>query len=229
MRGRRSGSPSGPAAGDVDVVAVRVLVVRDVEVEPPVAVQVGEDGAERVVVRRRVDAGLPSDLAEAGASVRAVALVQEEQVAHPEVVRRVSVHRPGDRSVRLRVAGDEQVGAPVAVHVAHRGAGVPPEGDDAGGPRTFRERSVAVVPEQLVIRGRAHEEVGVAVAVQVGGDTALAANGEAGARLGRDVHEAPVNVPEEHAAGRPPRLSHAPMSDSAKLLTTKRSSQPSLS
>ena len=44
-----------PRRRDVDVVAVRVLVVCDVEVEPPVAVQVGEDRAERVVVRRRVE------------------------------------------------------------------------------------------------------------------------------------------------------------------------------
>ena len=78
--------PKAPR-GQIDVVAVRVLVVRDVEVEPPVAVQIGEHGAERVVVRSRVDARLPSDLAEAGAPVGAVAPVQEEQVADPEIDR----------------------------------------------------------------------------------------------------------------------------------------------
>ena len=50
--------PSGPP-GTFTYSAVRVLVVRDVEVEPAVAVHVGEDRAERVVVRLRVEPDLP--------------------------------------------------------------------------------------------------------------------------------------------------------------------------
>jgi hypothetical protein len=101
----------------LDVVPVRVLVVRDVEVEPPVAVQSVKTapsewsyGAGRARPARRPRG--------TRASVRAVALVQEEQVAHAEVVGRVARHRAGDRAVRLRVAGDEEVRAPVAVDVA---------------------------------------------------------------------------------------------------------------
>ena len=183
----------------IDVVAVRVLVVRDVEVEPPVAVQVGEHGAERVVVRRRVDPGLPSDLAEAGAPGGAVALVQEEQVAHPEMVRRISRHRAGYRGVRFGVPRDEDVRAAVAVHVPDRDAGVPAEGDDAGRACALRERSVAVVPEDLVVRSRRDVEVGVVVAVQVRRDAALPADGEARARLRCHVDEMPVVVAEELA------------------------------
>ena len=46
------------AAGDVQVQPVRVEVVRDVEVGPPVAVQVSEDGAEAVVDVCSLDARL---------------------------------------------------------------------------------------------------------------------------------------------------------------------------
>jgi hypothetical protein len=53
----------------VQVETVRVFVVRDVDVRPVVSVHVREDDAERVVVRRRVDAGLPPDFAEARAAV----------------------------------------------------------------------------------------------------------------------------------------------------------------
>ena len=115
----------------VDVQLVRILVVRDVEVGAAVAVHVGEDGAEAVVVRRRVEPGLRADLAEVRVAVRAVALVQEEQVAHAAVVRREAGDRARDRLVHVRVAGDEEVGPAVAVHVGDRGAGVPAVRDDA--------------------------------------------------------------------------------------------------
>ena len=80
------------AARLVEVQPVRVLVVRDVEVGPAVAVEVGERRAEAVVVRRRVEPGRDADLAELP-----VALVQEEQVAHALVVRREAL-RPSSRS-----------------------------------------------------------------------------------------------------------------------------------
>ena len=62
---------------DVEVEPVRVEVVRDVEVEASVEIDVGEHRAEPVVERRRLEAGARADLAE-----RAVPPVQVEEVAH---------------------------------------------------------------------------------------------------------------------------------------------------
>ena len=152
-----------------------------------------------MVVGRRVETDLPADFTEPGASVRAVALVQEEEVAHAEMVRRVPRRRPRDRSVRLRVAGDEEVGPTVAVDVADGGAGVPAEGDDARGARALGEGAVPVVPEELVVGGGRDEEVGATVAVEVGGDAALAFDVESRVGLSRDVDEMPVVVAEELA------------------------------
>ena len=72
----------------VQVEPVRILVVRDVEIDAPVTVRVREQGAEAVVVQR-VEARRRADLAELPA-----ALVQEEQVTNPEVVARESLTEP---------------------------------------------------------------------------------------------------------------------------------------
>ena len=71
----------------------------------------------------------------------------------------------------------------------------------------LREPAVAVVPQQLVALGGRDVQVRVAVAVEVGRDTALAPNRAPGAGRGRDVDEAAVVVavqsrPGEPAAGR---------------------------
>ena len=116
------------------------------------------------------------------------------------MVRRVARGGAGDRPVHLGVAGDEQVGPPVAVHVADGRAGVPAEGDDPRRAGALRERAVPVVPEQLVVRGGRDVEVGEAVAVQVGGDAALSSHREACPRRAGDVHEPPVVVAEQCAA-----------------------------
>ena len=120
----------------------------------------------------------------------------------PAVVRREALDRVLDRRVRVRVAGDEEIGAAVAVHVGDRCAGMPAEGDDAGLARALGERAVAVVPEEHVVRRRRHVEVGVAVAVEVGGDAALAANGHVGVRRLRHVHEPAAHVAEQGAGRR---------------------------
>ena len=51
--------------GFVQVEPVRVLVVRDEEIEPPVAVDVGEDRSEPVLHRLRLDPDLLRHLSEA--------------------------------------------------------------------------------------------------------------------------------------------------------------------
>ena len=104
-------------AGLVEVELVGVLVVRDVEIRTPVAVHVEELGAEAVVVRLRIDSHLRAHLLEV-----AVALVQEELVVDALEVRRKAAHRAVDRVCEIRVAGDEQVGTAVAVHVGDRRA-----------------------------------------------------------------------------------------------------------
>ena len=120
-----------PGGGYVDVEAVRILVVRDVEVGAAVAVDVGEHGAEAVLEVRALEAGLDADLAEPRAPVRVVPLVEEEQVAHALVVRREAGDGVLDRRVRIGVPGDEEVGPTVAVDVGDGGARVPAERDDA--------------------------------------------------------------------------------------------------
>ena len=114
--------------GDVVVQAVGLGVVGDVEVEVAVEVEVGEHGAEAVLELDDLESGLGADLAEGLPS----SLVQVQQVADAEYVLRET--RPGrrGRGSRVGVAGDEQVGQAVAVHVADGGAGVPAEGRDAG-------------------------------------------------------------------------------------------------
>src|SRR6185436_7135250 len=65
--------------------------------------------------------------------------------------------------------------------------------------RTFGERSVAVVPEKLVVGLGRDQEVGVAVAVEVRCHAALPADLEVGMRLLADVHERAPYVVEERA------------------------------
>ncbi len=104
------------------------------------------------------------------------------------------------------VARDEQIGAPVAVHVADGGAGVPARRVDSGRARALGEGAVAVPPEQRVVAvggdvvaGGRHEQVGVPVLVEVGGDAAVAAELQVGARAAAHVLEAPPDVVEERA------------------------------
>ena len=87
--GRIGLPPARP--GDVLVQPVRVTVVGDVEIGPPVAVEVGEDCTEAVIEPRRLEASLNADLAEARAAVPVTAHVHVEEVANAGVV----VGKPG--------------------------------------------------------------------------------------------------------------------------------------
>ena len=196
-----SGGPTGP--GNVLVELIRVFVVGDVQVGPPVSVVVREQRAEAVAELSRLEPRLDPDFAEPRVSMLVVAFVEVEQVAHTPVVRGEAADRVRHRSVEIRVAGDEQIGAAVAVDVGHRSARVPAEGVDPGGRRTFGERAVAVVPEQLVVGRRRDQEVGVAVSVEVRRHAALPADCEVRTRLLADVEERAPDVVEERAARQP--------------------------
>src|SRR3989442_14745655 len=104
-----------------------------------------------------------------------MAHVQVEEVANAGVVVGKAGGGAGDREVDVGVAGDEEIGTAVAVHICDRRARVPAVAPDPGGPSALGERAVAVVPEQLALPAGGEQEVGIAFPVQGRGDTALAA------------------------------------------------------
>ena len=151
-------------------VAVEILqaeVVRRQEVVAAVLVVVLEEGGERPARLVGDAPGLR------GVGESAVAVVQVQEVRAP--VLRVE---GGVGHLAVVVAGDrdEEIEVAVAVDVRESGrAGVGRDGD-AGGSRGLFERAVAAVSEEARrSEGVGHEEIGVAVAVDV-------ARGEAGRR-----------------------------------------------
>ena len=194
---------------EVEIEPVRVEVVRHVEVGPAVAVDVREGRAEPVVEPVRLEPGRAPDLAEARVPTTRPD-VEIEQVTHCTVIRREARLRAGQRVVDVGVARDEEVEAPVAVHVRDGRARVPAGRVDPRRLRALRERAVAVVPEDgvvgvpaRVVPGGGDDEVGRAVAVEVARDAAAAAHRETRARLSRDVHEPAVHVVEQAAPREP--------------------------
>src|SRR5204863_9347887 len=117
------------------------------------------DGAQAVVEAGRLEAGLHSDLAEPRVAMLVAADVEVKAIAHTGVVVGKAGGRAGDRHVDVRVAGDEEVGPPVPVHVTNRSPRVPAVRADSGRTSPLRERAVAVVPEQLVVPRCRHEEI----------------------------------------------------------------------
>ena len=159
-----------------------------------------------MVDARRLDAGLPADLAEPGAAVPVRAVVQVEPVADGGEVGREAARRARDRGVDVRVAGNEEVRSAVAVHVADRGARVPARVVDPGRAGALGEGAVSVPPEQRVVpvggdvvAGGRDEQVRVPVLVEVARDAAVAAKLQVGARAAADVVEAALDVVEERA------------------------------
>ena len=172
---------------DVAIELVRIGVVRDVQVETSVAVDVGEHRAEPVSDELPLDAGSLGDLPEPRATLVVRADIEVQQVAERQVVRREAGRRL-DPDVRVGIRRHEDVGSAVAVDVSDCSCGVPAGRGDAGLRGPFRERAVAVVPQQRVVSvgghvvaGARHVDVRMPVEVQVGGDAAVAAEGEIGA------------------------------------------------
>ncbi len=197
---RRAGSCN------VEVEPVRVEVVRDVEVEPAVVVDVGEDCPEAVVDTCRLEAGTPSHLAEPRAAVPIRARVQVEPVAHAGEVGGEAGGRARDRRVDVRVPGHEEIRAAVAVDVADCCARVPARVVDPSRAGAFGEGAVAVAPEKRVVpvggdvvAGGRDEQVRVAVLVEVARDAAVSTQLQVGARAAADVHESTLDVVEERA------------------------------
>ena len=122
-----------------------------------------------------LEARLVADLLES-----AGALVQIEQVANAGHVRREAGEGVLHRLAQVGVAGDEEIRPAVAVHVCDGGTGVPAVRREL----RLGERPVAGVPEDLDAARRRHDEVGVAVAVQIRGGAAVALDGQIGVRDG---------------------------------------------
>src|SRR3989441_7696683 len=135
-----------------------------------------------------------------------MAHVQVEEVANAGVVVGKAGGGAGDGEVDVGVAGDEEIGTAVAVHICDRRARVPAVAPDPGGPSALGERAVAVVPEQLVLPVGGDEEVGVAVPVEIRGDAALATDREPCSRGAGHVPKAAPRVPEQRAARKPSAL-----------------------
>ena len=129
-----------------------------------------------------------------------LALVEVQEIAHPLVARGEALERRvGDRGVEVGVAGDEEVGQPVTVHVAHRRTGVPAVVVDPRLARPLGEGPVPAVPQQGVVGGGRDVEIGAAVEVEVGGDASVASEREVGSRAPADVDERAALVVEERA------------------------------
>ena len=140
-----------PEAAAVEEEEVGREVVGDEEVEPAVAVEVGDRQAEAAAVGGGVDPGLAADVGEG-----AVPVVAEEQVGLRRESRGRAVQRPAravpaggdvDR-VGLDVGDDDEVEVAVAVEVAEAGRRRPAVGADAGALGDVLERPVPPVPVQ---------------------------------------------------------------------------------
>ena len=191
---------------DVLVELVGIRVVRDVQVETPVVVEVREDRSEAVRDLRPLDARRSSDLSERRVPVLVGAFVQVEEIADGCVVGWEAGRRVDDE-VRIGVRRDEEIRPPVPVDVADDGCRVPRLPVDAGPDGAFGERPVPVVPKERVpgvrrdvVPGAGHVEVGATVHVEVGCHTAVSANGEVGAGARRHVHEPSSHVVVERGS-----------------------------
>src|SRR5437660_5128127 len=90
--------------GDVLVQPVRVTVVGDEEIGPPVAVEIGEDRTEAVVEPRSLEACLNADLAKLRMSVAVAPDVEVEEIANAGEVVGEPRRGSGNRDVVVGVA-----------------------------------------------------------------------------------------------------------------------------
>ena len=130
-----------------------------------------------------------------------LALVQIEQVADAGDVRREAGERVRDRFVQIGVAGDEESGRPSPFTSATAAPVYQPS------PRPqlrVGERPVARVPEHVDAARRRHDEVGVTVAVQIRGDTAVALDRQIGMRSALTSLNVPSTFSNNAVRGSPP-------------------------
>src|SRR6266540_3720116 len=172
-------------------------VVGDVEIEPPIAVEIGEDCTEAVIEPHHLEACLKADLAKLRMSLAVAPDVEVQEIADAGEVVREARSGAGNGDVGFGVARDVQVGPAVAVYVSDRGSRVPSVATDSRRAGALRERTVTVVPEQLVVARSRDVEIGEAVRVQVGRHAAFTTCREARLRPTAHVREPTLRVPEQ--------------------------------
>ena len=189
--------------GDVLVEPVGIGVVRHEQVQVTVIVQIAEHGPQPVLIPTALQSDLLTHLAKRDVTVRSWALVEVQQIAASQqsVGEGDSSHRVG--SVRVDIAGYEDIGPTVAVDVANRRSGVPSIDVGSGGLCPVRERSVALVPHQDIAPSGGDIEICRPIEVEVGGDTATAPNFEADPGIIGDVAELATPVAVKGASGKP--------------------------
>jgi hypothetical protein len=195
----------------VPIERARVRIVRHVQVDPPVVVEIERGDPERVGAERVRDAGAFGHVLEAAAAQVAVedvgaALQAWRTAGDPETLEAAEtrIGRRRGREIEVDVVGDEDVEPAVAVVVEERAPRVPaqPVLRQAGAGRDVLERAAAGVPEESVLPVVGDEQVFVPVVVVVAGARPLPpAPLLVQARRTRDVLEAgAAAVPVETGA-----------------------------
>ena len=219
---RRSRQQSGigqRAVAPVHPELVLVAVVRDVDVGPAVAVEVGRHHAERrtVGLLQEGDGGDVVEPPVATVAIQAVGLGSEgARVGRSPVMGRAVVAaarsartRGGRRDVVAQIVAHVQVQPPVAVVVHEGGGHAPSVVVRSALTRPLDERAVAVVPEELVASEVRQVEVDPPVVVHVPGGEAHAVPARVDAALLRDVREPrdadSIGLQEEIVAVQAPR------------------------
>ena len=181
------------AVAAVEPEVIRHQVVRDVEVEPPVAVEVGREDAQPVAGSRRGQAGRDRRVLETSGAV-----VHEQGVGRRLIgARQTVVHlSPLCKAGLVRGQGevevvhDEQVEIEVAVVVGGRRGDAPARIARSACFGPVAERPVALVAPELVGAQVHHVEVDPTVVVEIRRDDSHAVAGGRDATLLGDVDEA---------------------------------------
>src|SRR5712691_5127221 len=145
--------PAGP--GDVLVQPVRVTVVGDVEIEPPIAVEIGEDCTEAVIEPRGLEACLNADLAKLRMSIAVAPDVEVQEITDAGDVVRKPRSGAGNGNVGVGrhagLAAYRQVRLRRTAHVREPALRVPEQ-------RGSRESTVLPPVAGVCLRVRVHDE-----------------------------------------------------------------------
>src|SRR5262245_29653398 len=206
----RHGNVFERAVALVPIERARVRIVRHVQIDPPVIVEVERADAEAVGARGLRDPGFFRDVLEHAVSLVAIhdvfAAVQSRRSAcdrHPLVTAQARVGHWRGLEVEVDVVGGEEIEQAVAIDVEERAAGAPARRrQQAGAGGDILERTVAAVVEQAILPPERDVEIVVAVVVVVAGARALSPPAERDSRLRGDVFERAVAAVAIEVAGR---------------------------